>query len=381
MAQSVYSPLDPLAQTVRLINIQPGEDFPIACTFHTYELTTCPPFVALSYTWGPSTPVSEITMDGTTLPIRKNLWFALCSIRARPSDSADITTSLLWIDAISIDQSNVQERNHQVKMMKEIYSQAAFVFTWLGPSTALNALAFQTIQHVIASAHDQPLQLLLGSQAQSALLALFRNPYWTRLWIVQEILLAKDVVIMCGDTLCQWTALTEFFRHIRAISLSSRDDTVHASLDPMLTSPANHIVANRDIWLSQEVRSYKLAELLVMWPGQECEDPRDRVFGLLGLLSQQPGMVFSADYSMTTIEVFRHVLTHVDNAGFQETENSRSGFADNLRNLLKLQITNDAVNTMLTAFEMKGSFQKAVATRGAISGRQWEASMVNYFRK
>lgn len=78
-----------------------------------FRLDSCPSYIALSYTWGPSEP----THDFIGIAVRENLWLFLEQMKLSKQKQ------WLWIDAICIDQSNVAERNHQVQMMRSIYSQ------------------------------------------------------------------------------------------------------------------------------------------------------------------------------------------------------------------------------------------------------------------
>jgi hypothetical protein len=85
-----------------------------------------PAYVALSYAWGRQERFDDIDLNGSRFPVGKNLWQFLHHMRLRDKH---IT---LWIDAICINQSNVKERNHQVQMMRQIYSNAQSVSVWLG---------------------------------------------------------------------------------------------------------------------------------------------------------------------------------------------------------------------------------------------------------
>jgi hypothetical protein len=82
---------------------------------------------ALSYVWGNSARTSNVTCNRKTLKITSSLEIALRAIR-HPD-----TNTLLWADAICINQDNPAERNHQIKLMTEIYSKAKRVLVWLGP--------------------------------------------------------------------------------------------------------------------------------------------------------------------------------------------------------------------------------------------------------
>ncbi|KAF2809226.1 heterokaryon incompatibility, partial [Mytilinidion resinicola] len=85
-----------------------------------------PSFDALSYVWGPPTSSHHILLNDHSVPITKNLHTVLLRLR---SDELRI----LWIDQLCIDQSNLEERSSQVRLMGKIYESAKEVVMWLGP--------------------------------------------------------------------------------------------------------------------------------------------------------------------------------------------------------------------------------------------------------
>jgi hypothetical protein len=97
------------------------------CTLRSYPIDgPHPTYIALSYTWGQDVRYDDIIVNGIYFPVGRNLWSFLNQMRF----SNNFAT--FWIDAICIDQSQVFERNHQVQMMRKIYSQADSVSIWLG---------------------------------------------------------------------------------------------------------------------------------------------------------------------------------------------------------------------------------------------------------
>ncbi|PVH74537.1 heterokaryon incompatibility, partial [Cadophora sp. DSE1049] len=99
----------------------------IECSLFAISVTTPPRYEALSYTWGPPSPPSEqqyILCDGKKLPVTENCISALYHLRKKYSNR------LLWIDAICIDQTNVEEASQQVQIMGQIYQNAAEVIVW-----------------------------------------------------------------------------------------------------------------------------------------------------------------------------------------------------------------------------------------------------------
>jgi Heterokaryon incompatibility protein (HET) len=117
--QSVYSRLDPKAREIRLVHIQPGLwDDPILCEIEIVSLNSspCPVYQTLSYTWGDSQATKPILLEDCLIDVKANLWAALRRLRCADK------TRVIWIDALCINQTNIQEKNLQVMLMGKIYS-------------------------------------------------------------------------------------------------------------------------------------------------------------------------------------------------------------------------------------------------------------------
>lgn len=126
---SLYLNLDFWRHQIRLFELYPDQGTgDIRGVFRCGELSSCEAFTALPYTWGDETELRHIDFgSGKALGIRDNLWQFL------HGQSLLITQpKTFWIDAICIDQTNVRERNHQVNLMRDIYTRAEKVYIWLG---------------------------------------------------------------------------------------------------------------------------------------------------------------------------------------------------------------------------------------------------------
>jgi hypothetical protein len=125
-------PLDTHVQSIRLVTILPAMSSGlVACRLRSFPLDTIPEYTALSYTWGNEKAIKRILVNDKLLYVRENLWQFLNIRRhalASNKDSSlvylnspDVETESFWIDALCIDQDNVQERNHQVGLMRQIF--------------------------------------------------------------------------------------------------------------------------------------------------------------------------------------------------------------------------------------------------------------------
>ncbi|KAH9213642.1 heterokaryon incompatibility protein-domain-containing protein, partial [Leptodontidium sp. 2 PMI_412] len=136
-------------------------------------------YEALSYTWGDSLGDPQIILiNGKRFSVTKNLHSALQRLRNGGSGKY----RCLWIDSLCIDQSNGKERSHQVAIMGQIYQNSQRVLVWLGEHNSNSEKAIEFITNYEASEWH-------------AVDHLFRRDYWVRTWIIQEIQLAKNVLV------------------------------------------------------------------------------------------------------------------------------------------------------------------------------------------
>ncbi|KAM0543468.1 hypothetical protein ACHAPJ_012266 [Fusarium lateritium] len=121
-----YAPLDPVAREMRLLTLLPGEPgSPLVGNLNTVSLNDNPQYEALSYMWGASDLQYDITIDGFTFSVGHNLRKALDDLRF-------LTESrIIWNDAICMNQSDREEKGHQIHLMTAIYSMSTAVCAWI----------------------------------------------------------------------------------------------------------------------------------------------------------------------------------------------------------------------------------------------------------
>jgi hypothetical protein len=174
----------------------------------------------LSYVWGCRTPAIEVLCNGQPFPIQPQLANALSQLRLQQ------LRRIVWADAICINQHDIEERNHQVSLMESIYPSATRVIVWLGladPEHTAIALNFVELigtaseQYAckcnIVSSNDKigdqidpSIELFLPAICPS-LVELFGRPWFTRIWCVQEVRLARDALVLCGEYGVSWEYL------------------------------------------------------------------------------------------------------------------------------------------------------------------------------
>ena len=392
------------SQEFRLVELQPNSlSDPIRCILRAYSFDSNPPsYTALSYTWGPKVKHEIIELNGACFPVGRSLWTFLEQMRLQSR------FGMYWIDAVCIDQESVLERNHQVQMMRQIYSNAHSVSIWLGEAdrqatsdiamdflsqrqqlvtvtahpwhtgiqytqayydhmceptipgnrsggNTYSAKAYyddvtaqivsrraplETPDYPEACYHDVTSQTVSGRtshespghpgvhcdrlavqmsfeqkseqfpwsklQAQ-AVLTLYNKPYWSRIWIVQEVFLAKNLVVLCGSRQCDWRAVENLNSDIQHLQATSFPGTI----TEFKTSGASKLVRARLSYHSGKSNA-DFVEHLVSFCDLKASNRLDKVYGVWGLV--EDGADFGIDYDIKPqdllVKLLRYSWTH-----------------------------------------------------------------------
>lgn len=268
-----------LERDIRLILLRPGlQDEDLRCTVSHHSLSDPPNYAAVSYTWAcedGSTNMSKriLCQNNTFIAISENCDRVLRSIRA----SGSIT--MLWIDMVCIDQKNVDERNHQVGLMDDVYSQAQLVTVDLGHSTPYSDILFDAVNGMLFDSLD----------IEEATTRLLRRRWFKRIWVLQEISLARHAVVRCGLKLATWHSLKAFFHRLVARSALPPAMTMEVARDKLMCMP-------------------ELLDALLQTHSCQAKDPRDRIFALLGLCRKEVRSAIPVDYTVA-LEKLHHQIT------------------------------------------------------------------------
>jgi len=192
---SIYHAL--AAGEIRVVELHPGpDDIPLSFTLRQHHLGSedCR-FETLSDCWGDPTDRSIIICNDTPFSVTKSLFGALKALR----QEADPRT--IWIDAICINQEDIDERNAQVQLMAKIYETAQEVIVWLGEEGEDSSPVLDLLRNIVAgSKMDYGDQGAMGLKhnlvtagmvakdhpAWKSLTAFLCRPWFTRVWVVQE---------------------------------------------------------------------------------------------------------------------------------------------------------------------------------------------------
>jgi hypothetical protein len=287
-------------------------------------------FMALSYVWGDANDRRDLMVVGLgddSTPKRLSVTANLAE--ALPYLPWPDSRKILWIDAICINQEDMDERAEQVKLMAEIYASAKHVLAWLGPSTHDSNVAMNLLHWISDSIdvdwmsfeiHNKELQRTEGAEfiyfqllldlnfklpwdgpESQALESLFNRPWFERLWIRQEITLGEQgAVLICGSSSINWTAFRK-----AAIFLNKKvKDSSHPRFDHWRarTALVSDICLHGQTWLGKLLRQMQRTA---------CTDPRDRVYGIIGILPPESlGLAekIRPDYRKPVVLVYQEFL-------------------------------------------------------------------------
>ena len=336
-------------------------DVPLHCDLYCIPLLEAKKhgYQALSYTWGSPEDPQSIQVNGSTVPVARNLHVALLHLRQETSEE------VLWVDALCINQSDNEEKNEQVKLMVDIYACAKTTRVWLGPADdtseeamiqlakiGQNVVDCGAFKHFVSmtvlSISDPPGAMQAEDQAKGlveAMLArslgqlgdtirlltnfcnLLSRQYWNRVWILQEIVVSRHVEVYCGKQRIGFAAL-----HAALLYLIYMQTFISAQLPKQLT---DLLEASDDasLPLDCEMKSHfdsinsadipqsaalvfgmrlryqshaqengaarpNLIQLLArIRVGREATDPRDRIWALLGMAADAESLHIIPDYA------------------------------------------------------------------------------------
>jgi hypothetical protein len=283
-----------------------------------------PRYEALSYTWGSQQNATHVWVEEASgvsrLSVGRSLDCALRHLRYKKK------TRTLWVDALSINQSDIPERDNQVRRMADIYRIADRVIAWLGPEAdnskhALATLEFLGKQSVLTL--DEWIFSAPGATETAWCMSKCRLPYdqltwlaihtlllrswFERVWVVQEIQLANcSAVLKCGGDEISWT----HFRY--AVVLLWQKESIPPAISRKRIALAGRITTVNDF-------KSPVSAVLRRTEGRHCSDPRDVIYGLLGILPLAFSMKIHPQYALSTGEVYRDFfLAHMEHTGSLE---------------------------------------------------------------
>lgn len=344
-----YQPLP--AKSIRVIKLLPSRrpSDPLRCTIQNLplDIAAAQPYEALSYVWGEPTRQHPLDCDGKEFLVTKNCHEALVSLRRR------FLPRTLWIDAICINQGStdeaITERNGQVAMMGEIYLKAARVLIWLGPADAfvpalfrylrslhffdniryycprLSAVLEPVVWRQLDIKHGRPgvhferpyistympavgfLFKNKTSQLLESLATILSNPWFERVWTLQEVAFARKCLVIHGQHTLDWESLCIGYLDIP----SSPRDHSHPKPDLLLSRwhlylqlRGRSLDAIPPSRFRGDTQVQSELQLLAQIPNMKATVPHDRLYSVHALFQTMGLTLPSPDYRKDIATVF-----------------------------------------------------------------------------
>lgn len=284
-------------------------------------------YEALSYIWG-APPPSQFSVDfwhhqgprivldeEHYLPIFSNLDVALRHLRSPDAPRA------LWIDAICINQQDLEERIAQVAIMINVYSQAKVVNIWLGPANGDSPMGMETLKYLAESNFDNPPPWVRNPKAASleGLREVIDRDYFKRIWVVQEAAVSQKAIMMCGNDSLQWSndpiQVRKFIRRIKYAAISPQWEQAGLSqlnlgfFLQVLNMQMQHIERQHGMSFMLPL---DILDVAFEMRHRKATDPRDKLFAVMGLVDGNLGGILQSNYSMGVETVFQNLLDAIE---------------------------------------------------------------------
>ena len=246
---------------------------------------------------------TPILLDGRRYFVTANLESFLRH-RRDAQDPIDI-----WVDAVCINQSDVAEKNGQIKLMSLIYMAAAKVMVWLGKEADDSDLAMDELSDMGQGSPYNKLHIITGNSL-TALNKLLSRSWWSRIWVVQEIfwggagIKLDKMRIRCGHKELEWITLV-----IAAAKMQSHkeDQRQHfPTLEKLFALETFRYQGGdmKDIPANERF----VFDTVAQFRNFQATEPKDKIYALLGTTldkNRQPFAGIEVDYSLSVVEVYR----------------------------------------------------------------------------
>lgn len=339
---AIHGPrLDASTGQIRLLQILRRQD-PWDETVHCHIFKTClfdeipgpPLFNALSYVWGDKNSLKNIVMNGNIIPVRSNLESALRHFR---DHHVEVIQGLpLWVDAVCINQDDTEERNQQVTLMGKIYKRAHHVLPWLGEGNfdtdwLLPLLDNEDFRRSLEAVSTEDSETIAASTpwATRALVVfhrdLLKRAWWTRVWVIQELLLAnRDPILIIGRYYICWMRFVAVYQHaVTFFERAGHWGTYHDIFQSTYAynAPLQEESSLKDVsyptvgaldYIRSKIPKYGYVPLGLMYLSVDvltkswATHPADYVYALQGLACDEEKI--TVDYSKHPLEIFHDFM-------------------------------------------------------------------------
>lgn len=365
-----HTPLRNPMHTIRLLRLTPqdsanlnGQDVAIHCDLTTWPLDEAPAYVAVSYTWGDPMHSKTVRLNNKAFTVRQSCWYVLAQAQQ------NCITGYLWIDAVCINQGDDAEKSAQVARMGDIYRNAMQINVCLGPHEKDSAICFETAEQYIDCANNllrrakddgtmREMLLHMENRGQEALAmaesygdvklhnfsrrvraelqgdlqtrrffhshsaaqldrlteafyAITERSYFERLWIVQELLLARKAIVFCGDSALDFQDLADFQLSLSTYCSDQRSSGSSQEYRQIDSTTSRGFSSIDNVWHGWSGAGMGLVELTDYFAHFKCYDARDKIYGLLALVDWKALPPLLPDYSKSALAVALQAIDYM----------------------------------------------------------------------
>lgn len=348
---SMYATLDCAREEFRLLEIAPrvsnNANELLDCKLSVRSLADGLSYTALSYVWGDPQDTRPVLVNGSSIQATVNLVEALLQQR-------ELGKYLLWADALCINQRDDAEKTEQIRMMATIYGCATNVVAWIGPSDETTHRTFGTIAEVSRLGqssdpeiierpnismhsfarlvfHGENLVVTLRDDSTfrcgeiGSILSLLQKPYWSRLWTIQELCLARNASVTCGAYSIPWLTCKMAAVLLSTVHYARFGDgrELHEESFLKLCRPfdaklcswagprAAHISARLQSSCDGKLSMWHLLELTCNNTGLQAMDPKDRIYAIHGLLTRDDRAAITVDPHASCVDLYIQATLHL----------------------------------------------------------------------
>jgi hypothetical protein len=329
-----YSSLQPETKMIRLIELFPNEDdneppFICLCDISLADSQHVP-YEALSYCWGSTEDPSPVfCSDGSVFWVTGNLYTALQRLRHVNQPR------VLWADALCINQSDNAEKSWQVAMMGDVYHGAERVLIWLGPDADFSDRVEGFLPKLLrakdmkdAAGDDRNWSQLSAAESATygapsfnlngvgyyALAAIMSREWFRRVWIIQELVFAKEAVVFCGGWSASWETLLKAWRFvIEDLDHGPRLNLMLQRRAKQAQMTMNGFQLPLELTRKQVLAGAKpgLLDLLGRHHTAQATKPVDKIFALAGVSGNQESI--EINYDKSNSDTFQNAAFRVIN--------------------------------------------------------------------
>lgn len=301
----------PLIRLLKLDEREVTDNRPRGFIITTVSLAKAPPYYALSYCWGSCERDSYIVCNGKFLGVTTQLRQGIRELQEIPA----LAGSWVWIDQISINQDDPDERSHQVSLMRDIYYKSVRTVVWLGLSDGPSEGGYRLAERLakicrsnkyststlgwkmrhpkrsLSEEFDEKLRRTvprISSQPWEELRHMLSKPWFSRIWVIQEVDLSREApLLVYGGKARDLRPPLLAGRWIGGPRAAPMQASSPAQEEVLLQPPplSNYCLGDLYMILSSRQR-WTLEALLLHTLDHEATDPRDHIFALLGIAKE-----------------------------------------------------------------------------------------------